>query len=38
VHAEERAVAFPHSCGSDEAKPDVAWRMTWTETDTVPNQ
>ena len=20
---------FPHSCGSDETKPDAAWRVTW---------
>jgi hypothetical protein len=33
VHREERAVAFPHSCGSDETKADVAWRVTWAETD-----
>jgi hypothetical protein len=29
VHQDERTVAFPHSCGSDETKPDVAWRVTW---------
>jgi len=28
VHREERAVAFPHSCGNDETKADVAWRVT----------
>ena len=33
VHSEERAVAFPHSCGSDETKPDVAWRVLWKEAD-----
>lgn len=38
VHQDERAVAFPHSCGSDETKADVAWRVTWTETNASPHQ
>jgi hypothetical protein len=25
----ERSVAFPHSCGSDETKPDVEWTVSW---------
>ena len=29
VRHQERSVAFPHSCGSDETKPDVAWAVTW---------
>jgi hypothetical protein len=37
VHSTERAVAFPHSCGSDEATPDTAWRVTWAEAD-APSQ
>ena len=33
VRKEQREAVFPHSCGSDDGKPDVAWRVTWTETD-----
>ncbi|MFO8098293.1 MAG: hypothetical protein R6T83_01585, partial [Salinibacter sp.] len=29
VRRREREATFPHSCGSDEAKADVAWDMTW---------
>lgn len=29
VQQNERAVAFPHSCGSDEPTPDVEWAVTW---------
>lgn len=29
VQQRERAVAFPHSCGSDETKPDVEWTVSW---------
>jgi hypothetical protein len=29
VQQNERAVAFPHSCGSDESKSDVEWAVTW---------
>ena len=29
VRREQRAAAFPHSCGSDETKPDLAWTVTW---------
>jgi len=29
VQQEEREVAFPHSCGSDETKPDVTRRVMW---------
>lgn len=33
VHSEERTVAFPHSCGSDETKPDVEWQINWSTSD-----
>ena len=30
VRQRERAAAtFPHSCGSHDARPDVAWEVTW---------
>lgn len=29
VNSRKRAVSFPHSCGSDEAKPDRDWQITW---------
>lgn len=29
VRQEQQDATFPHSCGDDEAKPDVAWRVTW---------
>lgn len=31
VRWREREAAFPHSCGSDEAKADLAWDVTWEE-------
>lgn len=29
VRRKERAVSFPHSCGSDDAKSDGEWQVTW---------
>ena len=31
VQQVQRDAAFPHSCGSDSPKSDVAWRVTWGE-------
>ncbi|MFP4227337.1 MAG: sucrase ferredoxin [Salinivenus sp.] len=31
VRRREREAVFPHSCGSGEAKADVAWDVTWDE-------
>ena len=31
VRRRERAATFPHSCGSEESKSDVAWEVTWDE-------
>jgi hypothetical protein len=29
VWKEPRDAVFPHSCGSDDGKPDVSWRVRW---------
>ncbi|MEF8865308.1 MAG: sucrase ferredoxin [Salinibacter sp.] len=33
VWQEQRGTPFPHSCGSDEATPETAWRVTWRDAD-----